>query len=283
MRLYGCSSTNGGFHAPVNLLCLLLVISLSGCTTTYYTHVKTGYKVSAGADAGPRGDKADISPAVIEHILTRPESNLYVYYRTLVSWGDRWPNSSLLTKAAFRNVLLDLNELDRIIRQEGAKPKVPKHVRYVQIAARIIAPHAAKSIKENGYARAAWGHKLDKDPPGISMGINMLYITAHQDGKELRHHQSDLFALISALKPTKYDLSALGDKAWSAGAGLAAAELAKITLAREAGAPVKAVEKAPEKPAETAVEKAPEKPAETPVEKAPEKPAETTPEKSQVK
>lgn len=258
-----------------HLLCLLLVIPLSGCVTTYYKHVKTGYEISAGADTGPRGDKAAVSPAVIQHILSQPGSMLYVYYQTLVSWGDKWPNSSILTKAAFRNVLLDLNELDRIIRKEGPKPKVPKHERYVQIAARIIAPHAAKSIKENGYARATWGHKLDKDPAGISMGVNMLYITAHLDTKTVHHHQSDIFSMLSALKPAKYDVSALGDKAWSVSGKPTAEELAKI--APEGGA-VKAPAKAPEKPAEKAPEKPAEKAPTKPAEKAPTKPAEEAPE-----
>lgn len=151
---------------PMNsrMLLLFATVALSGCVTSYYKHVKTGYEISAGADTGPRGDKVEINPRVMEQILVGPGSNLRTYYEILVDWsGDqgpgkpkkksRWPSSSLLTKAAFRDVLLDLNELDRRIRQEGSRPGVPRQLRYVRLAAAIITPHVVKSIKDNGYAR----------------------------------------------------------------------------------------------------------------------------------
>lgn len=211
-------------------ICLLLLVSFcaSGCVTTYYKHAKTSYGLSAGADTGPRGDSAAVHRAVLQHLLSQPGCTLFQYYKTLVSWGDKWPNSSLMTKAAFRDALLDLNELDRIIRQQGPAKGVAKHERYARVAAAIIAPHAAKSLLEHGYARVRWGHKLDREPPGISIGVQMIYITVHPADNVVKLHESDLFSTFSALSPVAYDVSGVAG-AWDPAAKLSREQVAQRT------------------------------------------------------
>lgn len=58
------------------------------------------------------------------------------------------------------------------------------------------------------------------------MGVNMIYITAHPKEGVVKYHQSDIFSMLSALKPAAFDVS--GVKQAFATGSVSAEELAKI-------------------------------------------------------
>ncbi len=191
---------------------LLLATCTTGCVTTYYKHVKTDFQVNAGGGGTPGGDSGALNPTVVEVVLSYPGSTIYNYYKTIYSWRQtEWPASSVFTQVAYRNVILDQNEMNRRYDAglRAGNPGVAKHEVVAREAARIIAPHVVRAIKEKGHARVTWGQKLGKNPPELKLPPNMFYVTLDRARSVLRVHDTDIFTAWKSPAPREYDLSAV--------------------------------------------------------------------------
>jgi hypothetical protein len=184
----------------------------TGCITNYYQHPGTGYHVSTGADTGPRGDLTWVQPAIIEHILLQTETGLLTYYEVAQFAGLKQDVSVFMrqvyTEAAADVRAVEASDAYAQVQREPAPQSMPQSARGLALAraaARIIAPHAARSLQEKSYARISWGRKLDGG--GMGMGPHFLYLTAHKNEKVVKVIAADINATFARLKETKFDVS----------------------------------------------------------------------------
>ena len=184
----------------------------AGCITNYYQHPGTSYAVSTGADTGPRGDLTYVQPAIIEYILGQQEAGLVLYYEA-AQLAAIPHEVSIFKRQSYQEAAADVRAVEGSdayaqVQREPAPQSMPQSARGVALAraaARIIAPHVAKSLQEKSYARVSWGRKLDGAELG--MGAHFVYITAHKGDKVVKLIASDIGATIGRLQETKFDVS----------------------------------------------------------------------------
>jgi hypothetical protein len=180
--------------------------SLLGCGSIYYQHsTHRQFQVSTQGDAGgPRGDKkVFVQPAIVEYLVTQPEAVVKPYYEILLSFDGRMnPNAGFMSQAAWR-VGLDLkNELNSEI-PNGVERNAAA---YARAAGKLVAPGAVRSIYNEGFARIAWGNKIDVAAKDLSMINNGFYITVDAATQIVRLSNTPPDTTVP-MKGTNFDVS----------------------------------------------------------------------------
>jgi len=136
---------------------VIILIVLTACQPTIYFDPVTGYPVSWTGTRDGLGEPGEVNPAVIQYIMTAPESPLTRYYDLVLSLANR-P----------RVVDADLAALDAEARR-GRAPGEPLRGRdYARalgrkLARRIHDALRGQGTRSEGTASVHWGIPFDLD------------------------------------------------------------------------------------------------------------------------
>lgn len=126
-----------------------VVIQRGADVSSYYSRLSRG--------GGDRGEKGDLNPAVIEYVMTRPESPFTRYY-----------DAALRIKKPPKSMVVDLQEL-RPVASQFASP--PRGADFARALARRLAGHIRDATRRNGAATLFWGLPVDLDSGLIKLAF----------------------------------------------------------------------------------------------------------------
>jgi hypothetical protein len=160
----------------------LLSVGASGCVTTYAQH---GMYMMQDNCMGCEGGDTIVNPAVVEYVLSRPESKIAEHYKMVVGW--RTGKLKVTEDGAFngplrQNMIADLEwvlaEQQDFIAGEVAKrggtagdlatmaPQLEDGELLARALARLTAPGAAAAFADVQRAQWLWAQRWEQDDEG---------------------------------------------------------------------------------------------------------------------